>query len=112
MSLSFVVAKTSPTNGDCLEKMAEAWPGTSLAKLAWLVAWHIRDESYAKGQIELVNAHHQLPFAAHWGEGSTSSSERVGTGNPPAIESPNTAASPASCSVPTCQTSTRRSIPR
>ena len=50
-------------------------PGTSLAKLAWLVAWHIRDESYAKGQIELVNAHHQLPFAAHWGEGTTSSSD-------------------------------------
>jgi TnpA family transposase len=40
-----------------------------------LVAWHIRDESYAKGQIELVNAHHQLPFAAHWGEGTTSSSD-------------------------------------
>jgi hypothetical protein len=58
-----------------LEKMAEACPGTSLAKLAWLVAWHIRDESYAKGQIELVNAHHQLPFAAHWGEGATSSSD-------------------------------------
>jgi TnpA family transposase len=58
-----------------LEKMAEACPGTSVAKLAWLVAWHIRDESYAKGQIELVNAHHQLPFAAHWGEGSTSSSD-------------------------------------
>jgi Domain of unknown function (DUF4158)/Tn3 transposase DDE domain len=29
-----------------LEKMAEACPGTSLSKLAWLVAWHIRDESY------------------------------------------------------------------
>jgi len=31
-----------------LEKMAEACPGTSLGKLAWLVAWHIRDESYYK----------------------------------------------------------------
>jgi len=38
-----------------LEKMAEACPGTSLSKLAWLVAWHIRDESYSKGLAELVN---------------------------------------------------------
>jgi TnpA family transposase len=58
-----------------LEKMAEACPGTSLAKLAWLMAWHIRDESYAKSQTELVNAHHQLPFAAYWGQGTTSSSD-------------------------------------
>jgi len=54
-----------------LEKMAEACPGTSLATLAW----HIRDESYAKGQTELVNAQHQLPFAAHWGQGTTPSSD-------------------------------------
>jgi hypothetical protein len=26
-----------------LEKMAEACPGTSLTRLSWLVAWHIRD---------------------------------------------------------------------
>jgi hypothetical protein len=31
-----------------LTKMAEACPGTSLAKLSWLVAWHIRDETYSK----------------------------------------------------------------
>jgi TnpA family transposase len=58
-----------------LEKMAEACPGTSLAKLAWLVAWHIRDETYSKGLVELVNYQHRLPLAAHWGEGTTSSSD-------------------------------------
>jgi hypothetical protein len=58
-----------------LEKMAEACPGTSLGKLAWQVAWHIRDESYSKGLAELVNAQHKLPFAAYWGEGTTSSSD-------------------------------------
>lgn len=58
-----------------LEKMAEACPGTSLAKLAWLVAWHIRDESYSKSLTEVVNTQHQRPFAAHWGEGTTSSSD-------------------------------------
>lgn len=58
-----------------LEKMAAACPGTSLAKLAWLVAWHIRDESYSKALAELVNHQHRLPFAAHWGGGTTSSSD-------------------------------------
>jgi TnpA family transposase len=58
-----------------LVKMAEACPGTSLAKLSWLVAWHIRDETYRKALAELVNFQHQIPFAAHWGEGTTSSSD-------------------------------------
>jgi len=41
-----------------LEKMAEACPGTSLSKLAWLVAWHIRDEFVIrKGLAELVKRH-------------------------------------------------------
>ncbi len=58
-----------------LEKMADACPGTSVAKLSWLVAWYIRDETYQKGLIELVNYQHGLPFAAYWGEGTTSSSD-------------------------------------
>lgn len=58
-----------------LEKMADACPGTSVAKLSWLVAWYIRDETYQKGLAELVNYQHRLPFAAYWGEGITSSSD-------------------------------------
>jgi hypothetical protein len=58
-----------------LSKMAEACPGTSLAKLSWLAAWHIRDETYSKALAEIVNVQHRLPFAAHWGEGTTSSSD-------------------------------------
>jgi TnpA family transposase len=58
-----------------LGKMAEACPGTSIAKLSWLVAWHIRDETYSKALAEIVNYHHQVPFAAYWGEGTTSSSD-------------------------------------
>ncbi|WP_233874710.1 Tn3 family transposase [Paraburkholderia adhaesiva] len=58
-----------------LEKMADACPGTSLAKLSWLVAWHIRDETYQKGLVDLVNYQHKLPFASYWGEGTTSSSD-------------------------------------
>jgi TnpA family transposase len=58
-----------------LEKIADACPGTSASKLSWLVAWYIRDETYQKGLAELVNYQHGLPFAAYWGEGTTSSSD-------------------------------------
>jgi TnpA family transposase len=58
-----------------LGKMAESCPGTSLARLSWLVAWHIRDETYSKALAEIVNHQHKVPFAAYWGEGTTSSSD-------------------------------------
>lgn len=46
-----------------LSKMAESCPGTTYAKLAWLQAWHIRDETYALALAELVNFQAQCPFA-------------------------------------------------
>lgn len=58
-----------------LTKMAESCPGTTYAKLAWLQAWHIRDETYSAGLAELVNAQFNQPFAENWGEGTTSSSD-------------------------------------
>jgi len=58
-----------------LTKMAEACPGTSLARLSWLADWHIRDETYSKATAEIVNYHHRLPLAASWGDGTTSSSD-------------------------------------
>src|SRR6476660_2491756 len=58
-----------------LAKMAESCPGTSLSKLSWLLAWHIRDESYSKALAEIVNYQHRILFATHWGEGTTSSSD-------------------------------------
>ena len=39
-----------------LTKMAESCPGASYAKLSWLQAWHIRDETYGAALAELVNA--------------------------------------------------------
>lgn len=45
------------------------------AKLAWLQVWHIRDRTYSKALSELVNAQLKQPFAAHWGDGKTSSSD-------------------------------------
>jgi hypothetical protein len=49
-----------------ISKMAEACPGTTARKLDWLASLHIRDEAYTKALAELVNHHHQHPFAGHW----------------------------------------------
>ncbi|WP_026551268.1 Tn3 family transposase, partial [Arthrobacter sp. H20] len=58
-----------------LTKMAESCPGTTYAKLSWLQAWHIRDETYGAALAELVNAQFRQPLAGNWGDGTTSSSD-------------------------------------
>jgi len=58
-----------------LTKMAESCPGASYAKLSWLQAWHIRDETYGAALADLVNAQLRQPFAQLWGDGTTSSSD-------------------------------------
>lgn len=58
-----------------LTKMTESCPGTTYAKLSWLQAWHIRDETYSAALTELVNEQFRQPFAANWGDGTTSSSD-------------------------------------
>ncbi|WP_407251336.1 Tn3 family transposase [Klebsiella pneumoniae] len=58
-----------------LTKMAESCPGTTYAKLAWLQAWHIRDETYGAALADLVNAQFRHPFAEHWGATAPSSSD-------------------------------------
>ena len=56
-------------------KMSESCPDVTYAKLSWLQAWHIRDETYASALAELVNAQMRHPFSKNWGEGATSSSD-------------------------------------
>ena len=58
-----------------LTKMADACPGISYAKLSWLQAWYIRDETYSAALGELTNVQFRHPFAANWGDGTTSSSD-------------------------------------
>jgi TnpA family transposase len=58
-----------------LTKMAESSPGATYAKLSWLQAWHIRDETYTAGLADLVNAQFKHAFAENWGDGTTSSSD-------------------------------------
>lgn len=58
-----------------LTKMAESSTGATYAKLSWLQAWHIRDETYSAGLADLVNAQFKHAFAENWGDGTTSSSD-------------------------------------
>lgn len=60
-----------------LTKMAESssYTGTTYAKLSWLQAWYIRDETYSAALAELVNVQSRQSFSAWWGDGTTSSSD-------------------------------------
>jgi TnpA family transposase len=58
-----------------LSKMSESCPGVTYSKLSWLQDWHIRDETYSAALAALTNAQLKQPFAAHWGDGTTSSSD-------------------------------------
>jgi hypothetical protein len=58
-----------------IPRMAEACPGISASVLSRIATWHIREETYTKALAEIVNHHHQIEFAGHWGAGSTSSSD-------------------------------------
>ena len=66
---------TKDINTDDLMKMADACPGLTFDRLSWTADWHIREETYSKALAEIINVHHKLPFARHWGDGSTSSSD-------------------------------------
>jgi TnpA family transposase len=84
---------------------------TTYAKLAWLQAWHIRDETYGAALAELVNAQFRHPFAEHWGDGTTSSSDgqNFRTGNKAGSTGHiNQQRSPGGRSTPISPTSTRR----
>jgi hypothetical protein len=58
-----------------ITRMAEACPGISASVLSRIATWHIREETYTKALAEIVNHHHQIEFAGHWGDGTTSSSD-------------------------------------
>lgn len=58
-----------------LSKMSESCPGATYSKLSWLQDWYIRDETYSAALAILTNAQLKQPFAAHWGDGTTSSSD-------------------------------------
>jgi hypothetical protein len=59
-----------------LGRMAAASHGVTRDKLIWTADAYIRPETYRAALARIIDAHHALPIAAIWGDGSTSSSDR------------------------------------
>jgi TnpA family transposase len=58
-----------------LTRMAEACRETTWRQLSWTADWHVREECYAQALASLIDVQHRQPLAAHWGGGTTSSSD-------------------------------------
>ncbi len=59
-----------------LGRMAAASHGVTRDKLIWTADAYIRPETYKAALAKIVDAHHALPVAGIWGDGTTSSSDR------------------------------------
>jgi TnpA family transposase len=58
-----------------LTRMAAASHGVTRDQLIWIADAYIRPETYKAALARIVDAHHVLPIAAIWGDGTTSSSD-------------------------------------
>ena len=58
-----------------LARMANASQGITRDQLVWTADAFIRDDTYKAALAKLIDAHHELPIAAIWGAGDTSSSD-------------------------------------
>ncbi len=59
-----------------LGRMAAASHGVTRDKLVWTADAYIRPETYKAALGKIIDAHHALPVANTWGDGTTSSSDR------------------------------------
>jgi TnpA family transposase len=59
-----------------LGRMAAASHGVTRDKLVWTADAYIRPETYRAALALIIDAHHALPIASVWGDGTTSSSDR------------------------------------
>jgi TnpA family transposase len=59
-----------------LGRMAAASHGVTRDKLIWTADAYIRPETYKSALAKIIGAHHALPIASTWGDGTTSSSDR------------------------------------
>lgn len=59
-----------------LGRMAAASQGVTRDRLLWTADAYIRPETYRAALARIIDAHHALPVAAAWGDGTTSSSDR------------------------------------
>jgi TnpA family transposase len=58
-----------------LSRMAAASQGVTRDQLVWTHDAYIRDDTYNAALAAIINAHHRLPIASVWGDGTTSSSD-------------------------------------
>lgn len=58
-----------------IEKMALASRHTNYGRLAWIMDWFIRDDTYARALAQLTHFQMSNPFAYYWGSGTHSSSD-------------------------------------
>lgn len=58
-----------------LARMAEASQGVTPDQLVWTQSVYMREETYKGALAAIIDAHHALPIAAVWGQGTTSSSD-------------------------------------
>ncbi|HEY3849071.1 MAG TPA: Tn3 family transposase, partial [Acetobacteraceae bacterium] len=58
-----------------LTRMAAASQGVTRDQLIWTADAYIRPETYKAALARIIDAHHALPVAAAWGDGTTSSSD-------------------------------------
>jgi TnpA family transposase len=58
-----------------LTRMADASQGVTRDELIWTAGAFIRPETYQAALARIIDAHHALPGAALWGDGTTSSSD-------------------------------------
>ena len=58
-----------------LARMAQASQGVTRDQLVWTADAYIRPETYQAALVRIIDAHHRLPIAAAWGNGTTSSSD-------------------------------------
>ncbi len=59
-----------------LGRMAAASHGVTRDKLVWTADAYIRPKTYKAALAKIIDAHHALPVAGTWGDGTTSSSDR------------------------------------
>ena len=59
-----------------LGRMAAASHGVTRDKLVWTAGAYIRPDTYKVALTRIIDAHHALPIASTWGDGTTSSSDR------------------------------------
>lgn len=58
-----------------LARMAAASQGVSPDQLIWTKSAYIAPDNYKAALARIIDAHHALPIASAWGQGSTSSSD-------------------------------------